>query len=366
MAYDISRIAANFELRGKVVAFEPYGSGHINDTYKVTVAQGGTPVNYIMQRVNSKVFPNVAKMMENISRVTGHLAKKIDARGGDVSRETLTLIPTKNGELFFHDGDDNYWRTYIFISGAKTFDSVSDAGLAFQAAKAFGEFQRQLADLPGGPLFESIRDFHHTPKRFENFLKSLQADKLNRAALAKKEIDFCLARKDMVSKVVEGLADGSIPSRVTHNDTKINNIMIDDATGAGLCVIDLDTVMPGSVLYDFGDQVRTATATAAEDERDLSKVNFRLDFFEALAKGYLESASDFLVSGERNYLAQSGALITFEIGLRFLTDFLDGDVYFKVHRDGHNLDRCRTQFEMTRQMDEKMELMAAIIDNHKA
>jgi len=192
----------------------------------------------------------------------------------------------------------------------------------------------------------------------------LEADKFNRAVLAKKEIDFCLARKDMVSKVVEGLAAGSIPSRVTHNDTKINNIMIDDATGAGLCVIDLDTVMPGSVLYDFGDQVRTTTATAAEDERDLSKVNFRLDFFEALANGYLESASDFLVQGERNYLAQSGALITFEIGLRFLTDYLDGDVYFKVHRDGHNLDRCRTQFEMTRQMDEQMERMVAIIDKH--
>ncbi len=362
MAYDIKKIASNFELRGKVVSFEPYGSGHINDTYKVTVGQGGTPVNYIIQRVNSKVFPNVAKMMENISRVTDHLAKKIDARGGDISRETLTLIPTKDGGLYCTDDEGNSWRTYIFISGAKTFDSVSDAGLAFQAAKAFGEFQRQLADLPGGPLFESIKDFHHTPKRFENFVKSLQADKCNRAALAKKEIEFCLARKDMVAKVVEGLADGSIPSRVTHNDTKINNIMIDDASGAGLCVIDLDTVMPGSVLYDFGDQVRTATATAAEDERDLSKVTFRLDFFEALAKGYLESASDFLVPAERNYLAQSGALITFEIGLRFLTDFLDGDIYFKVHRDGHNLDRCRTQFEMTRQMDEQMERMAAIID----
>lgn len=363
MAYDIQKISSQFQLRGKVVAFSPYGSGHINDTYKVDVLQGGVPVSYIIQRVNSNIFPNVDKLMENIQRVTGHLGSKILARGGDPTRETLTLIPTHDGACYYRDNDGNCWRAYIFIAGAKTYDAVSDASMAFEAAKAFGTFQKQLADMPGGPLFESIQYFHHTPRRFANFLKSLEADKCNRAVLAKKEIDFCLARKDMVSFVVDGLEDGSIPSRVTHNDTKINNIMMDDANGKGICVIDLDTVMPGSVLYDFGDQVRTATATAAEDERDLSKVTFRLDFFEALARGYLESAAEFLVPAERKGLAQSGALITFEIGLRFLTDFLDGDIYFKTHREGHNLDRCRTQFEMTRQMDEQMERMTAVVEN---
>jgi hypothetical protein len=355
-------IAAAFDLRGNMISAEPYGSGHINDTYKVVVDQGGLEVNYILQRVNQNVFPNVEKLMENIQRVTAHLGKKIIERGGNPTRETLTLVPTVDGKSYYRDAEGGCWRAYIFIYGARTYDFVSDTKQAFEAASAFGSFQKQLADLPGGPVFESIPNFHNTPKRFENFLNSLKADKLNRAASAKKEIDFCLARQDKIGAVVKGLADGSIPTRVTHNDTKINNIMIDDATGAGLCVIDLDTVMPGSVLYDFGDQVRTATATAAEDERDLSKVNFRLDFFEALANGYLESASGFLVPGERNYLAQSGALITFEIGLRFLTDFLDGDIYFKVHRDGHNLDRCRTQFEMTRQMDEQIDRMAAIVD----
>jgi len=362
MAYDLKKIASAFDLRGPFVSAVPYGSGHINDTYKLDVDQGGCPVSYILQRINDKVFPNVKMLMNNIKRVTEHLCTKIQAKGGNCSRETLTLIPTLDGQPFHKDEDGNYWRVYVFICGARTFDFVSDTKQAYQAARAFGTFQKQLADLPGGPLFESIPNFHNTPKRFETFLASLKADKFNRAALAKPEIDFVLSRQDKISAVVDGLANGSIPSRVTHNDTKINNVMLDDATGEGLCVIDLDTVMPGSVLYDFGDEVRTTTATAAEDERDLSKVNFRLDLFKALVEGYRSAADDMLVPGERNLLAQSGALITFEIGLRFITDFLDGDIYFKVHRDGHNLDRCRTQFQMTRQMDEQMDKMEALVN----
>lgn len=361
MAYDIKKIASAFDLRGTFLSAAPYGSGHINDTYKVDVEQGGCPVSYILQRINNNVFPNVEKLMENISRVTSHLRTKIIARNGNPTRETLTLIPTVDGKSYCQDENGNFWRAYIFICNARTYDFVSDTRQAYEAARAFGNFQKQLADLPGGPLFESIPNFHNTPKRFETFLKSLEADKFNRAALAKPEIEFALSRKDKISAVVNGLADGSIPSRVTHNDTKINNVMLDDKNGEGLCVIDLDTVMPGAVLYDFGDQVRTTTATAAEDERDLSKVNFRLDLFKALVEGYLESAGDMLVPGEKNLLAESGALITFEIGLRFLTDFLDGDIYFKVHRDGHNLDRCRTQFQMTRQMDEQLDKMAALV-----
>ena len=362
MSMDMKAIASAFDLRGTMISAEPYGSGHINDTYKVVVDQGGLEVNYILQRVNQKVFPNVDKLMENVQRVTAHLGRKIVACGGNPTRETLTLVPTLAGRTYHRDAEGGCWRAYLFIYGARTYDFVSDTRQAFEAASAFGKFQKQLADLPGGPVFESIPNFHNTPKRFENFLNSLKADKLNRAASAKKEIDFCLARQDKIGAVVKGLADGSIPTRVTHNDTKINNVLLDDATGKGLCVIDLDTVMPGSVLYDFGDEVRTTTATAAEDERDLSKVTFRLDLFEALVKGYLEATDGMLVPAERDYLAESGALITFEIGLRFLTDYLDGDIYFKVHRDGHNLDRCRTQFEMTRQMDEQLDKMQAIVN----
>lgn len=363
MNHDLKSIAGAFALRGPFVSGEPYGSGHINDTYKVIVDMGGAPAAYILQRINRNVFPNVPKLMENIVRVTTHLHDKIVAAGGNFSRETLTVIPTLDGGTWFQDAEGGCWRAYLFINGAQTYDAVTKPEQAYQAASAFGTFQRELADLPGGPLFESIPRFHDTPARFETFLKSLDADKLNRAASAKREIDFALARKDAISAVVNGLADGSIPSRVTHNDTKINNVMLDDATGKGVCVIDLDTVMPGSVLYDFGDEVRTTTATAAEDERDLTKVNFRLDLFKALVCGYLSTADDMLVPAEKNLLAASGALITFEIGLRFLTDYLDGDIYFKVHRDGHNLDRCRTQFCMAQQMDEQLDEMNRIVAN---
>lgn len=363
MSHDLKKIAAAFDFRGPFVSAEPYGSGHINDTFKLTIDQGGTNTFYILQRINNNIFPNIDKLMDNIKRVTEHLRLKImENADGNFSRETLTLIPAKDGKFFYCDENGSFWRAYIFIDGAHTYDFISDPKQAYEAARAFGTFQKHLADLPGEPLFESIPFFHDTPNRFEKFLASLKADKLNRASLAKKEIEFALARKDKISYVVEGLKSGEIPSRVTHNDTKINNVMLDDKTGVGLCVIDLDTVMPGSLLYDFGDQIRTSTATAAEDERDLSKVNFRLDLFKALVEGYLNAASDMLVPAEKAHLADCGALITFEIGLRFLTDFLDGDVYFKVHRDGHNLDRTRTQFEMVRQMDEQLDKMVELVE----
>ena len=354
---DFGKIIENFRVQGECISCERYGSGHINDTYKLTFDKG---FDYILQRINHGIFPDVEHLMQNIERVTDHIRYKTVEERGVFDRDSLTIVPTLDNQNYYRDSEGDYWRIYVFIDGASTVDFVTSTSQAYEAAKAFATFQKTLADLPGGPLFESIPDFHNTPKRFEKFLASLQADKLNRAALAKKEIDFALSRKDKIADVMNGLANGTIPLRVTHNDTKINNVMLDDVTGKGVCVIDLDTVMSGSVLFDFGDEVRTTTATAAEDERDLSKVKVRLDLFEALVRGYREVADDFLVPAERNYLAQSGALITFEIGLRFLTDFLDGDVYFKVHRDGHNLDRCRTQFEMVRQMDEQMETLEKI------
>ncbi len=347
-------VCANFDLRGVVLDAEPWGSGHINNTFRLTVDQSGLTVHYILQGINRNVFPNVPKLMENIQRVTKHLA----SRNPQDARATLTLVDAHDGKPYWEDpATGECYRVYLFIEGASTVDAVTSKDQAFQAAKAFGAFQRALADLPGGPLFESIVDFHHTPKRFQKFLAVLKEDKLGRAAQCQAEIAFALSHEKECGIVVERLADGRLPWRVTHNDTKINNVMLDDKTGEGVCVIDLDTCMPGSVLYDFGDEIRTTTATAAEDERDLSKVNFDLGLFGALIQGYLSTAGDFLTPEEKRLLPFSGRLLTFECGLRFLTDYLEGDVYFKIHRDGHNLDRCRTQFHLVAQMEQQEEQM---------
>ncbi|MGN0867098.1 MAG: phosphotransferase enzyme family protein [Oligosphaeraceae bacterium] len=347
-------VLENFDLRGVPTQAEPWGSGHINTTYRVTVDQSGREVHYILQGINQHVFPNVPRLMENIQRITRHLAR----RNPQDARATLTLVNDKEGNPFWKDpADGACYRVYLFIEGASTVDAVTGPDQAYQAARAFGAFQCALADLPGEPLFESIVDFHHTPKRFQKFLAVLKEDKMGRAALCQKEIAFALAHEKECSLVVDRLADGRLPWRVTHNDTKINNVMLDDKTGEGICVIDLDTCMPGSVLYDFGDEIRTTTATAAEDERDLSKVNFDLALFGALVQGYLSTAGAFLTPEEKRLLPFSGRLLTFECGLRFLTDFLEGDVYFRTHREGQNLDRCRTQFHLVAQMEAQEEQM---------
>lgn len=364
--YDLSKVIPYFRFRGIMKSVEPWGSGHINDTFRLRIEQGGTDMHYILQRINDKVFPNVDKMMDNIRRVTTHIREKLSAiPGSNFSRESLCVIYTLDDKPFYLDVYGNFWRAYVFVENAQTFDFVSSPDQAYQAAYAFGRFQSMLRDLPGGPLYEVIPDFHNTPKRFEKFLAALAVDKMGRAASAKAEIDFALARKDDISIVVDKLASGELPTRVTHNDTKVNNVMLNDSDGRGICVIDLDTVMPGSILYDFGDEVRTTTATAAEDERDLSKVKFRLDLFAELVRGYMEAAGDFLTPEEIRLLPFSGQLITFEIGLRFLTDYLEGDVYFKTHREGQNLDRCRTQFEMVRQMEEQKAAMEAIVAKYR-
>ena len=365
MKHDLSKIAPAFQFNGEFVSAEPWGSGHINDTYRLKIDENGQIVHYIAQRINDKVFPDVPKMMENIERVTEHLRKKLEEiPGSDPKRETLNVIRTVDDMPYHVDEDGNYWRAYIFVERAETIDFVGSPLQAYEAAKAFGRFQCLLRDLPGGPLHEVIPDFHHTPKRFEKFLQVLENAAPEKIEAAKTEIAFAKDRKDEIGLVVDKLASGELPLRVTHNDTKINNVMLSNCCGSGVCVIDLDTIMPGSVLYDFGDEVRTSTVNAAEDERDLSKVKFSLEYFNELVRGYLESAAEFLVPAEVELLAYSGRLITFEIGLRFLTDFLEGDVYFKVHREGHNLDRCRTQFEMVRQMEAQKEQMEAIVAEH--
>jgi hypothetical protein len=355
--HDIRAIARNFQIRGQFLEAAPYGSGHINDTYRAVFNDAGRRVRYIIQRINHDIFKQPAALMENIQRVTAHLRGKVSGES-DASRRVLTLVPARSGEAFFRDDVGNYWRAYNFIEAARSYDAVETPAQALAAATAFGKFQKLLADLPAPRLHDTIPNFHDTPKRFAKLEKAIEADTAKRAALAKPEIEFALNHKPICSV----LLDANLPERVTHNDSKLNNVLIDDATGQGLCVIDLDTVMPGLALYDFGDMVRTTTSPAKEDERDLSKVTMQLPMFEALARGFLSSAGDFLTPAEKNVLAFSGKLITFEIGVRFLTDFLEGDIYFKVHREGHNLDRCRTQFKLARSIDQQEAAMNKLIE----
>jgi len=267
------------------------------------------------------------------------------------------MIPTRDGSMCHRDNVGDYWRAYIFIEKARTYDVVESTSQAFEAAQAFGRFQKMLSDLPAPRLHDTIPDFHHTPKRFAALVKAIETDPANRARLARSEIDFVLRRESITST----LLDANLPVRVTHNDTKLNNVMLDNATGKGVCVIDLDTVMPGLVLYDFGDMVRTVTSPTKEDEADLSKVTMRFPMFEALLRGYLSAASDFLTESESQFLPFAGKLITFEIGLRFLTDYLLGDVYFKVHREQHNLDRCRTQFKLVESIEQQEDQMNRLL-----
>jgi hypothetical protein len=295
--------------------------------------------------------------MQNIQRVTSHLATKLAAEP-DSHRRTLTLIPTRDFLAWYIDPFGNHWRAYRFIEHARTYDIVESPAQAYQAAKAFGHFQRLLADLPAPRLHDTIPDFHHTPKRFAALQHAITADVANRAHLALPEINFALGR----IAITNVLLDAHLSERVTHNDTKFNNVMLDVMTGEAMCVVDLDTVMPGCALYDFGDMVRTTTSPTLEDEPDLSKVKVQMPMFKKLAEGYLSTAGQFLTKAEKSFIAFSGKLITFEIGTRFLTDFLSGDNYFRIHRPDHNLDRCRTQFKLVQSIERQEEAMQKYVD----
>ena len=348
-------LVERFQINGRFIEAVPHGNGHINDTYAAIFDHRGAPARYILQRINHNVFKNPVALMENVQRVTAHLQSKLTA---DRSRRALTLIPTHDGASHHRDDDGNYWRAHLFIENARTYDTVESTRQAFEAAKAFGQFQHLLTDLPAPRLHDTIPDFHNTPKRFAALENAIAADPVNRAKSAKAEIEFALRHK--VNTGI--LLDSGLPERVTHNDTKLNNVMLDETTGEGVCVIDLDTVMPGLALYDFGDMVRTTTSPAQEDERDLSKVQMQFPMFEALVRGYLATAGEFLTKEEKRHLAFSGKLITLEIGIRFLTDYLSGDIYFKVHREGHNLDRCRTQFKLVESIERQEAAMNKLVE----
>jgi hypothetical protein len=302
--------------------------------------------------------------MRNISRVCRHLNARLANDGlPDASRRALSIVRTRSGDDWFVDDAKNYWRCFLFIEGASAREIIESTEQAFQVAATFGNFTKLLADISGERLEEVIPDFHNTRKRYQNFQRSLAADIRNRARGAKAEIAFLQAREKECSTIVEAIERGEIPERVTHNDTKLNNILVDDATNRGLCVIDLDTSMPGSALYDFGDMVRTATSPTLEDETNLSLVVARPEYFEALARGFLSSLGDTLNKSEKALLPFSGKLITLEVGMRFLTDYLDGDVYFKTAREGHNLDRCRNQFALVASIEKQLDSMSRVVDS---
>ena len=355
---NVAAAASQFAAGGGFVSAEPYGTGHINDTFRAVFEHSSVQRPMLLQRINHRIFKDPAALMSNIQRVTTHVTAQI-ASQPDSARRALTLIPTHDGAAYHRDPEGNWWRMYQFVQQARSYDAVETPRQAYQAAFAFGQFQQQLAKLPAPRLHDTIPDFHHTPKRFAALEAAVTTDAVNRAIQAAPEIAFAFARQSIAGT----LLNANLPERVTHNDTKFNNVLLDDQTGEGLCVIDLDTVMPGLALYDFGDMVRTATSPAAEDEQDLSRVTMRMPIFESLARGYLAAAGSFLTAAEKRYLAFSGKLITYEIGIRFLTDYLAGDTYFKTHRPGHNLDRCRTQFQLVQSIEAQEEAMERVVDS---
>lgn len=367
LVYDeIGEVAAQFQTEGKAVEKMPYGNGHINDTFLVVCETAeGKGKRYILQKMNHSIFKAPEQLMENVVNVTDYLRKVIVSQGGDPERETLNVVKTRNGSSYYVDEKGDYWRMFLFVEGTVCLEMVESEKDFYDSGVAFGNFQKMLADYPAKTLHETIPNFHNTPSRFKDFQKAVQEDKMGRAVLAKEEIAFALERESDTRVLTDLLHTGELPLRVTHNDTKLNNILFDADTKKAICIIDLDTVMPGLSHYDFGDSIRFGASTGAEDEKDLSKVELDLTLFEVFTKGYLEGCGGSLTEKEIEMLPMGAKLMTYECGIRFLADFLEGDVYFKIHRDGHNLDRARTQFKLVKDMEDKWADMAAIVEKYK-
>ena len=357
----LQKLADLFDIDGAPLGWSPLGNGHINATFVATYADGDRSTRYVHQRINTQVFGDPVAVMDNVSRVLAHLAAKraaCDPVAGDMA--TLQLVPASDGQSYTLVGDE-YWRTYAFVEGAETIDAAATPAQVRNAAGAYGRFQRLLADLPGPLLTETIPGFHDTGKRYSQLEAALQADRAGRTRMSRPEIEFAKAHCELAAAITRQIEAGDLPTRITHNDTKLNNVMLDVGTGEAVCVIDLDTVMPGTVLYDFGDMVRSATITAAEDEQDSSTVQIDLALFEAIVDGYLGVTADWLTAEELASLRLSCQVITFECGIRFLADFLNGDRYFKTAYPEHNLVRCRTQFALLADMQAKAATMDAIL-----
>ncbi len=361
---EFSDILSNFAINGEFISCEPYGSGLINRTYVAVYNEGGKRVRYIVQRINTNLFKNVDGLMNNIKIVTEFNRAEIMKRGGDPDRESLTLVPTKNGGTYFRTEEGDCYRVYVFIENAKGYDVVEKPEHFYESAVAFGKFAMLLDRFDSSKLFEVLPDFHNTVKRFDNFKKSLEADKFNRAKDVKKEIEFALNREKITHTIVDLLASGKMPSRVTHNDTKLNNVLIDTRTDKAVSVIDLDTMMPGSICYDFGDSIRFGCNPCLEDTPETEKVIFNMPLFETYTKGYLSVFGDTITDIERKNLPMGAILMTYECGIRFLTDYLDGDVYFRKTREGQNIDRTRTQFKLVSDMEKRYDEMLSAVERY--
>jgi hypothetical protein len=357
MEQGIPSIVEHFHVRGRLMNVAPLTCGHINDTYLLTTQEDGLPARYILQRINHRVFQDPPALMQNVVRITEHIRRRTQETGAPDAGRQLAVIDTDDGTGWCRDIAGSFWRVYNFVENAVTYDTATSVAMVHEAGRMFGWFQNLLTDLPGPALHETIRDFHNSPLRLQTFERVLRQDPCNRARRAKAEIGFVQARAEICHVLLRLVERGEVRLRIAHNDAKINNVMFDQTTRRGVCVIDLDTVMPGLSLYDFGDLVRTAACPAAEDERNLAKVTLDLSLFAALASGFLEEVHHFLAPAERSHLAAAGKLITFEQLVRFLTDYLAGDVYYKVHRERHNLDRARTQMKLVQAMIEQEEAM---------
>ena len=358
----VSAIADQFAVQGEFVMAEEVHSGHINSTYRAIYRQpDGGEQRYIIQSINRNVFKDPCAVMHNVERVTRHINARVLRLKKDLGGQTLNLFPARTGSAWVEDDQGAVWRCYNHIEGCVTYDVVENTRQAYQAARAFGSFQDLVSDLDANGIHETIPDFHHTRKRFARLMEVVASNPKGRLDGVRDEVDFVCKREKLTGILLDLQANGEIPVRVTHNDTKINNVMIDAASDEAVCVIDLDTVMPGLAPYDFGDLARSATSPAAEDETDLSKVRMQMPMFEALVEGYLDAAGVFINDAEVEHLVHASKLMTFEVGMRFLTDHLEGDVYFKTHRPNHNLDRCRTQLKLVERMEECEPEMKAFV-----
>lgn len=351
-------IAKKFKLSGEVDSITPYGEGHINDTFLVTIKNSST--QYILQRLNTKVFSNYRGLMDNIQKVTTVLRDIINSQGGDVDRECMQLIPTIDEKSYYYVSGNDCWRVYLFVKDTIVYQVIDFPDVFENTGEAFGKFIARLDGFDANTLCEVIPNFHNTADRYNKFLTAIEQNKSNRAHLVKDEIDFVKQRANKLSLIVDALDTNQIPLRVTHNDTKINNVLIDKASGKAICIIDLDTIMPGSLLYDFGDSIRSGCNTALEDEKDLSIVDFDINLYEAYCKGFLRGIGEKITDKELEMLHIGAIIITLECGIRFLTDYLDGDVYFKTQYDDHNLVRCHTQFKLVEKMESQSQQMLAI------
>lgn len=363
---DIKQAIRQFNFEGKYFSAEELRSGNINSTYRLIYEKNdGTRHSYILQKINSQVFKNPHDVMENITNVLRHIDSKLHDKGEDTARRLLHFVKTHDGSYIYMDAANCYWRAYIFVDGVTAYNSIENSDLFYEAGRGFGEFQKNLSDFPAGILHETIPDFHNTKRRFYAFVAAIAEDRAGRVREIEPEIDFLFDRRKMMGEIVEKIEAGIIPVRVTHNDTKLNNVLIDDVSGKAVCVIDLDTVMPGSTLYDYGDAIRFGASTAAEDEPDLSKITISMELFKLFTKGFVEEIASVLTKEEIAYLPLGAKVMTCELALRFLTDYINGDEYFKINSPDHNLIRARAQMKLLTEIeakyDEMLEYVASFI-----